>query len=182
MTTNEQPRKGEHLIHNRYEDSPEPLPAGADPGSDGLGVTCVRMDGDHLAHGYARVGMGCITDVPQDMSAHGVPEVEQQPAAPSIAEDVAALRNALLDLRDDIKTLGMTAAPHAQITHRHAQDLHTSIVERLDRIATQAPQPTRVWMHRCGVVLINDEQPPPCHVCVSTPQIPFQRLYTLGDQ
>lgn len=43
------------------EDPRTPLPVGAAPGNDGTGVTCVRMDGKHLSHGYARIDMGCIT-------------------------------------------------------------------------------------------------------------------------
>jgi hypothetical protein len=52
-------------------------------------------------------------------------------AEPAIAgkEEVVALRTLILDLRDDVKTLGMTAAPSAQLTFRHAQEL-------LDKMAT----------------------------------------------
>ncbi len=85
------------------------------------------------------------------------------PAAPTLADDVAALRSLIETEMGDF-----AAARGAGLAI-------------LDRIATRAPQPTRVWMHRCGVVLINDTQPPSCHVCVSTPDIPFVRLYTLGE-
>lgn len=88
---------------------------------------------------------------------------EPQPA-PSLADDVAALRLEIATMRGD-----------------EGANRRTAILARFDRIAAQVPVPTRVWMHRCGVVLINDTEPPPCHVCVSTPQIRFQRLYTIGE-
>lgn len=70
------------------------------------------------------------------------PEAMQAAAQAAMAEDImppldpivdkekaAALRTLILDLRADVKTLGMTAAPAAQITYRHAQGL-------LDKMAT----------------------------------------------
>jgi hypothetical protein len=79
--------------------------------------------------------------------------------APTLADDVAALREHL----------------------EKAIELGTDAEAMFDRIAARAPQPTRVWMHRCGSIAVDDKQPPPCPRCVSTPQIPFVRLYTLGE-
>lgn len=91
----------------------------------------------------------------------GLHDFDDTPA-PTPADDVTALR-------DELRTYRSLIGP---IVDRSSA--------RLDRIAGAVPVPTRVWMHRCGVVLINDTEPPPCHVCVSTPQIPFVRLYLLG--
>lgn len=91
-----------------------------------------------------------------------VTQPDETTPAPTRADDVAALR--------------------AEVeAHWRDGQLPNYMATLFDRIAGAVPQPTRVWMHRCGVVLINDTEPPPCHVCVSTPQIPFVRLYSLSE-
>jgi hypothetical protein len=101
-------------------------------------------------------------DEPRVITADPGVQVEQEPDAPTtIADEVAALRTLVALYLPQFSNVRELATGH------------------LDRIVAKAPVPERIWVHRCGVVLIRDEMPPPCHVCVSTPQIPFQRLYTL---
>lgn len=111
----------------------------------------------HSTHSTAQETqrIGRLLRAPQDRSADGVPEVETAAALLAIIRD---------------RLLRYVPGGGEQYLDRY-----------LMAVKDEAPVPARVWMHRCGVVLINDTQPPPCHVCVSTPQIPFVRLYTLGE-
>ena len=90
-------------------------------------------------------------------------DVDKRPA-PSLADDVAALRGMI----EQQGRLGR-------------QPSRLEMLAVLDRIAAQMPQPTRAWMHRCGMVLIDDVSPPlPCDGCRGPGA--WRRLYTLGGE
>lgn len=178
------------------EDTAEPLtPEGAE---------ALRV---RAGFAVAPVGLG---PVPMDRSADGVPEVEQCDDCETTGQNCWAHGGherswgrgapgpvpegpygALAAFADDARRVANDPAPtraddvaalRAEVeAHWRDGQLPNYMATLFDRIAGAVPQPTRVWMHRCGVVLINDTEPPPCHVCVSTPQIPFVRLYSLSE-
>lgn len=66
---------------------------------EGIGInnTCLRMDGDHAAHGYARVGQGCYVYAPNTPAEH-ITGISDRAAA--ALDDVAELRRLMGGLAD----------------------------------------------------------------------------------
>lgn len=117
-------------------------------------------------------------------------ETPAEQPAPSLAEDLAALRREI----DSYASLtgavvdespGMSKpTPHAYELAIKRNRMRASITERLDRIAAQQPQPatgprgSAMTLHTCGSITYgaHDEL---CHVCHKPGT--WRALYTLGE-
>jgi hypothetical protein len=110
----------------------------------------------------------------------------------AIADDLAALRSDLLDLRDEIKTL-RSHATTAPIACRRAEDLSMAMVQRLDRVASAAPERATatgdalpLWLHiTCGGTFASHSVPKltVCRKCDHlTGEADWKPLYILGDE
>lgn len=165
-----------HAVHNFdgpnrpdfNDDFNEVMEAEALDGSQPEARTCMRMDGEHATHGYARYGQGCyilaLAHTPAEVRT-GTPDTMA-----AIGAEVATLRAEIED--------GWHAQGGAELAH---------VMARLDRIAAWAPERATtaadlpLWLHvNCGGTFASHSVPKLiiCRECdVLTGEADWRALY-----